>query len=95
MAQGGNITLSSSNKIIQTSNSTLDASGTEGGDINISAKNFETSGNIIAAGLNGVGGRLAIEASSKATLYTSNLDASGTSRGGLVRIGVRFKEVMI
>ena len=91
VAQGGNITLSSSNKIIQTSNSTLDASGTEGGDINISAKNFETSGNIIAAGLNGVGGRLAIEASSKATLYTSNLDASGTSRGGLVRIGGAFQ----
>ena len=91
VAQGGNITLSSSNKIIQTSNSTLDASGTEGGDINISAKNFETSGNIIAAGLNGVGGQLDIEASSKATLYTSNLDASGTSRGGLVRIGGAFQ----
>ena len=91
VAQGGNITLSSSNKIIQTSNSTLDASGTEGGDINISAKNFETSGNLIAAGLNGVGGRLDIEASSKATLYTSNLDASGTSRGGLVRIGGAFQ----
>ncbi len=91
VAQGGNITLSSSNKIIQTSNSTLDASGTEGGDINISAKNFETSGNIIAAGLNGVGGQLDIEASSKTTLYTSNLDASGTSRGGLVRIGGAFQ----
>ena len=91
MAQGGNITLSSSNKIIQTSNSTLDTSGTEGGDINISAKNFETSGNIIAAGLNGVGGRLDIEASNKAILYTSNLDASGTSRGGLVRIGGAFQ----
>ena len=65
--------------------------GTEGGDINISAKNFETSGNIIAAGLNGVGGRLDIEASNKAILYTSNLDASGTSRGGLVRIGGAFQ----
>ena len=90
-AQGGNITLSSSNKIIQTSNSTLDASGVVGGDIEISAKNLETSGNIIATGLNGAGGRLDIESSNKATFYTSHLDASGTSRGGLVRIGGAFQ----
>ena len=90
-AQGGNITLSSSNKIIQTSNSTLNASGVVGGDIEISAKNLETSGNIIATGLNGAGGRLDIESSNKATFYTSHLDASGTSRGGLVRIGGAFQ----
>ena len=90
-AQGGNITLSSSNKIIQTSNSTLDASGVVGGDIEISAKNLETSGNIIATGLYGAGGRLDIESSNKATFYTSHLDASGTSRGGLVRIGGAFQ----
>ena len=38
-----------------------------------------------------MGGRLDIEASNKAILYTSNLDASGTSRGGLVRIGGAFQ----
>ncbi|SVE41362.1 uncharacterized protein METZ01_LOCUS494216, partial [marine metagenome] len=89
---GGKINITSSSKIVQSHGSLLNVSGqTSGGSIKLSSKGFISSGNIKAIGNSLKGGFVDIEASNDIRLLSSNIDASGNTQGGLIRVGGAFQ----
>jgi len=90
--EGGKINITSSSKIVQSHGSLLNVSGqTSGGSIKLSSIGFVSSGDIEAKGHSLKGGFVDIEASNDIRLLSSNINASGSTQGGLIRIGGAFQ----
>jgi len=90
--EGGKINITSSSRIVQSHGSLLNVSGqTSGGSIKLSSKEFISSGDIEAKGHSLKGGFVDIEASNDIRLLSSNIDASGSVQGGLIRVGGSFQ----
>ncbi len=87
---GGKITLTASDAIIQTAATNTHADGTTtGGTVHLAATNSVTSsGKLSATGEQG--GTIDVIASNSVTLTAAKLDASGTKKGGLIRVGGDF-----
>ncbi|MCX7068895.1 MAG: filamentous hemagglutinin N-terminal domain-containing protein [Methylococcales bacterium] len=87
---GGKITLTASDTITQTAVAHTHADGTTtGGTVHLAATNSVTSsGKLSATGEQG--GTIDVIASNSVTLTAAKLDASGTKKGGLIRVGGDF-----
>jgi len=88
---GGQVNCSSNGRTLATSTSVADVSGTTGGgSIRLEAQGgLLSSGTYRASAATGPGGRIDLSGSS-VRLFSAVVDASGGSRGGLVRIGGAF-----
>ncbi|GAB5407332.1 MAG: hypothetical protein Aurels2KO_55630 [Aureliella sp.] len=85
---GGDVRLSSSKDYTATSAGNIDVSGTSGGSIAIGGPGrIVTSSDISALGTDGDGGTIDIASSTKTSLLSASVDASGTESGGRIRIG--------
>jgi len=90
--EGGKINITSSSRIVQSHGSLLNVSGqTSGGTIQLSSKDFISSGDIEAKGHSLKGGFVDIEASNDIRLLSSSIDVSGNTQGGLIRVGGDFQ----
>ncbi|MEW5821043.1 MAG: leukotoxin LktA family filamentous adhesin, partial [Cyanobacteriota bacterium] len=88
---GGNITLQVQNASSESQNSTLNVSGFNGGKIsNITKQQTITSANYIARGNNASGGNIDIT-SSDLNFKSAQINASGKTNGGVIRIGGEYK----
>jgi len=89
---GGTINISAGGRIVENSGSSVNASGTTaGGSIRgESATTYGTSGSYAASASAGRGGRIDLTAQ-ELKLFSTQLDASGTLGGGLVRLGGAFQ----
>jgi filamentous hemagglutinin family protein len=88
---GGDVRYEAGGQIVESSSSYTDVSGADAGSININAAGgVVSSGTYRAVGTAGVGGRVDLSGYS-VRLLSANIDASGTSQGGLVRIGGAFQ----
>ncbi len=89
--RGGDISMNVVGKSWETSTSVVDASGASGGTItHIAGQQITTSGNYLATGSIGTGGRIDITAPATKLLSTQ-IDASGLTAGGSVRIGGEYQ----
>ena len=89
---GGKVAYSSASQTLETSTSVTDVSGaTDGGSIHLEAQGgLLSSGTYLASGATGQGGRIGLSGST-VRLFSAAVDASGGTRGGLVRIGGAFQ----
>lgn len=88
---GGSVHYEAGGGIIETSTGYTDVSGADGGSIRVNATGgMISSGTYRALGTAGVGGRVDLSGYS-VRLLSATIDASGTSQGGLVRIGGAFQ----
>ena len=88
---GGSVRYEAGGQIVQSSTSYTDVSGRDGGSISAYADGgIISSGTYRALGSAGIGGRVDLSGDS-VRLLSAAIDASGTSQGGLVRIGGAFQ----
>jgi len=89
---GGSITYHSLGQTIENSGSITDTSGvTQGGSVSLEgSQGVMSSGTYVASSALGAGGRIDISGYG-VRLLSANLDASGASQGGLIRIGGAFQ----
>ena len=71
--------------------SLISANGTNGGSIALSGKTIISSGTLSSNGSTAKGGRIDIEGTNSIRLLSSDITASGSQQGGLVRIGGAFQ----
>lgn len=90
--KGGKVTLSSTGNAWETSTSRINVDGTsDGGTIrSVTAFNHSTSGRYSARGQNGEGGKIDVTAGG-IKLLSAQMDASGQTAGGQIRIGGEFQ----
>ena len=89
---GGAVTYRAGGRLIENSDGVTDVSGTrDGGVIEATAQRLLTSGQYRAEGGTGGGGRIHMSAREDIRLLSARLDASGETRGGLVRVGGEFQ----
>ena len=70
----------------------ISANGSTGGDISIvGSESIYLAGTLMAQGLKGQGGQIDVSAYNNVSLVGATIDASGTTAGGLVRIGGTFQ----
>ncbi|MDC3112141.1 filamentous hemagglutinin N-terminal domain-containing protein [Pelagibacteraceae bacterium] len=87
---GGTIELTSPS-IMQMDKSLISANGTNGGSIALSGNTIISSGTLSSNGSTAKGGRIDIEGTNSIRLLSSDITASGSQQGGLVRIGGAFQ----
>ena len=87
---GGAIELTSPS-IMQMDKSLISANGTNGGSIALSGNTIISSGTLSSNGSTAKGGRIDIEGTNSIRLLSSDITASGSQQGGLVRIGGAFQ----
>jgi filamentous hemagglutinin family protein len=88
---GGNVSYDAGGQVIESSSSYSDVSGADGGTISVNADDgIISSGTYRALGTVGIGGRVDMSGYS-VRLLSAQIDASGISQGGLVRIGGAFQ----
>ncbi len=87
---GGAIELTSPS-IMQMDKSLISANGTNGGSIALSGNTIISSGTLLSNGSTAKGGRIDIEGTNFIRLLSSDITASGSQQGGLVRIGGAFQ----
>ena len=83
---GGAIELTSPS-IMQMDKSLISANGTNGGSIALSGNTIISSGTLSSNGSTAKGGHIDIEGTNSIRLLSSDITASGSQQGGLVRIG--------
>ncbi len=90
VGRGGKINMIASDSIIQTAAADTHADGkTRGGKIHLEAANsVYSSGKLSATGVKG--GTIDVVSSDRVVLASADVDASGTEKGGLIRIGGDF-----
>lgn len=90
-SNGGIITMKASDAIIQTAAADTHANGTTtGGTVHLEATNSVfSSGKLSAKGIE-QGGTVDVLSNNRVVLAAAEVDASGTTRGGLVRVGGDF-----
>jgi len=89
--RGGSVRYEAGGQIVESSTSYTDVSGVDGGSISVnSAGGMISSGTYRALGSAGAGGRVDLSGYS-VRLLSANIDASGITQGGLVRIGGAFQ----
>ena len=90
--QGGSITLKSGAALVANAGAATDASGaTDGGRVSLQAGgSLLSSGKHAARGAAGTGGRVDLSGAD-VRLLSAQVDASGASQGGLVRVGGAFQ----
>ena len=90
--KGGAVTYRAGGRLVENSDGVTDVSGTrDGGVIEATARRLLTSGQYRAEGGTGGGGRIHMSAREDIRLLSARLDASGETRGGLVRVGGEFQ----
>ena len=89
--KGGSITLTTETKSWENTAASLDVSGAEGGTItHIADQQITTSASYTAIGTNGLGGNIDVTAPALKFL-SGQIDASGESGGGQIRLGGEYQ----